>query len=612
VKLADYVITYLRDAGITKVFQVYGAATGDLVDAFSRIKGIDYICPIHEQAASFMAETYTKVTGKISCAMATSGPGGINLLNGIANCYYDSIPCLFITGQINTQFIKKHPSIRQVGFQENDIVAMAKSITKYAKLVTDSSEIRYILDKAIHEATSGRPGPVLIDIPIDVQRVNVEPSQLRKFNPTPLKFDYAFIQGQIDELIRDLGKAKRPVLLVGGGVRLANAVEPLRLLADVLKMPCIPTWNATDIITSDYEYYGGRVGTYGGPGRNFAIQNADLLLTIGSRISGRITGGNVKSFARAAKKYIVDIDTWNLNPDLQEVEGDVNIYADAGIFIRLLLEKLRYTKLPDYSNWVTKTLNWVFKYPVLLPEYQNDKFVHPYVFIKALSEACGPDDIIVVDCGGNAVVTFQGFETKQGQRLISSNGNSPMGYSFAGAIGACFAEPDKRVICLIGDGGFQMNIQELQTIRHYGLKLKTFILNNHCYGITHQFQTTNYGSRFLASGPDGYSVPNFLEITAAYDIATYKINNHGNLDKEINQVLDFDGPIVCDVDIDHHAEYEPRISGWKTPIEDMHPYLSRKEFRENMIIKPLANWETYYEPERTGWGEERRVSGNIV
>lgn len=618
-KLADYVIQYLRDYGIKKVFVVYGAAIGNLIDAFSRIKGIEYVCVMHEQAGAFAAEAYAKVTGQLGCCIVTSGPGGTNLLTGMANCYYDSTPCLFITGQINSQFLKKDSAVRQVGFQENDIVAMSKPITKMATMVTDPNSIKYMLQRAIYEATSGRPGPVLIDIPIDVQKVEINENSILEFVPYGVPTDYSGdVNSQIAELLVDLQKTKRPVLLVGGGIRTADAVEDVRRLGIKLGIPCLPTWNAIDIFTSDYEFYRGRVGTYGGPGRNFAIQNADLLLTIGTRISGRITGGNVQSFARGAKKYIVDVDKALL--EHQEVKGDVNIHCDAKHFIRLLLDRLvghdemgdglPPVELPDWQAWLDKTREWLEKYQPVLPEYYQVKdYIHPYVFMKTLSEELEVGDIIIADCGGNVVVTYQGFETKYGQRVISSHGNSPMGFSFAGAIGACLAPNVKRVICLIGDGGFNMNIQELQTLKTYRLSLKTFIMNNHCYGITRQFQETNYGSRYLASGPDGYKTPDFIPIVSAYGIEATHIDNPDNLRQQIREVINCTqrAGIVCDVNMGMFSKYEPRIFGWNTPIEDMYPYLDREKFRENMLIEPVKGWEHPTLPSKsiTGWGEEK-------
>lgn len=592
-KLADYVIQYLATLGVHKVFVVYGAANGDLIDAFTRIKGIDYIAVMHEQAGSFAVETYAKVSGELSVAIVTSGPGGINLLTGIANAWYDSIPCLFITGQINTRFIKTDPSIRQVGFQENDIVGMSKPITKMAEMITKADDIKYILDKAVHTAMSGRPGPVLIDMPMDIQKTDIDPKKLRGYVPEITDdYDYELIKTQINEFIDDYKKAKRPVHLIGGGIWSAKATGEVRELGKRLKIPCIPTWNALDIFTSDYEFYRGRVGTYGGPGRNFAIQNSDLLLSIGCRISGRITGGYIESFARAAKKFLVDVDKANLNPKLQEVKGDVNIYCDAKEFIKMLISELDKHQLPDRTWWLDKTLEWREKYVPCLPEYYEEKGrVNPYVFVKVLSEELEPGDVIVVDCGGNVVVTSQTFETKFGQRLCSSNGNSPMGYSFAGAMGACFIPNVKRVICLIGDGGFNMNIQELQTIKNYNLSLKTFIMNNHVYGITKMFQDTHFESRYEASGPKGYNPPDFVKVVNGYGIKTETIENYDELREKIRFVINYPEAIVCDVNMKEYYYYAPRIFGWKTPIEDMHPYLSREEFRNNMFIELVEGWE---------------------
>ena len=594
-KVADFIVQHLKDIGIKKVFVIQGSVVVDLIDAFSRVKGIEYVAVMHEQAGAFAVETYTEVSGELCCFIATSGPGGINILNGVANCFYDSVPALFITGQINSKFLKPDPALRQIGFQENDIVSMARPITKWATMLSEPKDVQHVLDKAVFTAKSLRPGPVLIDIPADVQKADINPEELSVYNQ-PEPHDYN-PQKEIESFIQDFYKAKRPVLLIGGGVRSSNAVLDARDLGSRLQVPCLPTWNAIDIFTSDYEYYRGRVGTYGGPGRNFAIQNSDLLLAIGTRISGRITGGYVESFARAAKKYIVDIDGALLNPQWQQVKGDVNILCDAKKFITMLLKALKDLELPDRSGWLNRTRDWRDKYRPCLPQYSDEtKFVHPYVFVKILSEECQPGDVIVVDCGGNAVVTYQTFETKYGQRVISSNGNSPMGYSFAGAMGACFVpeyyhESKGRVICLIGDGGFNMNIHELQTIKNYGLRLKTFIMNNHCYGIIHQFQDTNCKSRYLASGPDGYNPPDFVKITDAYGIKTEIIRNHSELREKIRSILHYPDAIVCDVDMGLYSKYEPRIFGWRTPIEDMHPYLPRDEFRANMIIEPISGWE---------------------
>jgi len=602
-KVADFVIKYLADFGISKIFVVYGSANGDLIDAFTRIKNTSYVAVMHEQASGFAAEGYAKISGKPGVAIATSGPGGMNLVTPIGNCYYDSTPCLFITGQVNSHFLRPDPAIRQVGFQETDIVGIVKPITKYAKLVLNSLDIKYELEKALFFAQSGRPGPVLLDIPVNIQKQYVDVSSLESFDSEVFKFPNSFqlIDSKINDFMNDLTEAKRPAIIVGGGVRIAGAVDILRKIGDKLKIPIFPTWNALDIVTSDLPFYGGRIGTYGGAGRNFGIQNADLVLAVGSRISGRITGGTPKSFLRGAKKYIVDIDKTLLQRKLQQVPFDQSICCDVGIFLdRFLMRIERAYKTPNFSSWMEKVLYWKKKYDPVRPEYfDQPKFVNPYVFVRKLSQKMNANDIYVADCGGNIVVSSQAFETKIGQRFITNNGNSPMGFSFAGAMGAWFAARfEQNVVCVIGDGGFNMNIQELQTFKNYGIKVKVFILNNHIYGITKAFQETNFQGRCEACGPKGYIPPDFMKISEAYGVKTVVINNNEELNSKISEVLDTDELVICDVNCHEWHTYEPRIFGWRTPIEDMFPYLPRNEFKENMIgVSPYENWK---DPELPG------------
>ena len=604
IKVADYVIRYLADLGIDKMFVVYGAANGDLIDAFTRISHTQYVAVMHEQAGGFAAEGYAKISGKPGVAIATSGPGGMNLLTSMGNCFYDSIPCVFLTGQINTQFLRQDSSIRQVGFQETDIVGMATPVTKYAKLVLKPGDIRYELEKALWLCQNGRPGPVLLDLPLDVQKIEIDETALTGYDPAPALHTYNIesVDAHICELIDDLSRAERPCMLVGGGVRLAGAQDHVRELGTTLKIPCFPTWNALDIITSDYEWYGGRVGTYGGAGRNFGIQNCDLLLAVGSRISGRITGGNVGSFARGAKKYVVDVDEALLQRKLQQLPFDVNVLCDGKVFIQRLLMMLNRNgakqNFPSWEGWMAQVRAWKEQYDPVRPEFfEHQERVHPYAFMRVLSQKMGPSDILVGDCGGNIVVSNHSFETKYGQRNLTNNGNSPMGFSFAGAMGAWFADPNRRVVCTIGDGGFNMNLQELQTFLNYGVKVKTFILNNHIYGITKAFQETNFQGRAEACGPVGYNPPDFLKIVEAYGIKTMQIDDQNNMADQIDQVFNSDEAVVCDVNMHEFHTYQPRIFGWKTPIEDMYPYLSREEFQSNMFIEPLAEWQNPVYPD---------------
>lgn len=591
-KVADYIFTVLRDAGIKEVFQVYGAATGHLVDAFVRVDGIDYIAPMHEQACGFAAEGYAKVTGNFGVAMATSGPGGQNMITCAANCYYDSTPCLFITGQVKKEFMSPDKSIRQIAFQESDQVGCFAPVTKYAVMVTDPKNIRYELERALHIMKSGRPGPVHLDIPIDVSAAEIDPDTLVGYD-TSLETTYNLtkVEEHIDSLITDLKNSKRPVLLIGGGVRLANAIEELQELIALLGIPAYPTWNAIDIVYSDNPCYGGKVGTYGGEGRNFGIQNSDLLLAIGSRISGRITGGNVSSFARGAKKYMVDVDSPAMQKIHQQVPFDHCILCDAKLFINLLTQKLKgYIK--EHDSWMARCIEWRDKYDPVTPQsFEQSKYTNPYAFVRLLSNYASKDDIIIADCGGNVVVSNHAFKTKKGQRYFTNNGNSPMGFSFSAAIGAWFASDKKtqNVICIIGDGGMNMNIQELQTLKNYDINVKVIILNNHVYGITKAFQETNFQGRMEACGPRGYNPPDFIKVAEAYGVKTMAIegSNYTRISEQIEEILNNKDSIVVDVNCHDFHDYNPKVLGWRTPIEDMYPYLSREELLSNMIVPPL-------------------------
>ena len=594
IKVADYIINHLSDIGVSDVFVVYGAANGNLIDAFTRNDKINYVATMHEQGAGFAAEGYAKVSKNIGVAIATSGPGGMNFVTSMGNCFYDSVPCLFMTGQIKTKYMRPDPSIRQIGFQEADMTAICSPVTKYSKLVEDPLSIRYELEKAIYLAKSGRPGPVHLDLPIDVQKELIDPDELIGFDEYLEEKNYNItkINEQIDKFLIDLKSAKRPCLMIGGGIRLANAEKEMLELGRMLKIPCFPTWNALDLIASDYEYYGGRIGTYGGAGRNFGIQNSDLLLAIGSRISGRITGGEPHLFARGAKKYMVDVDAPAMQRKMQQLPFDECILSDAKLFIKLMMDRLKNIDVPDYSEWNEKVIHWREKYdPVTEDMWNPTKYVNPYVFLRILSEEMGSNDVLAGDCGGNIVALNHAFKTKTGQHYFTNNGNSPMGFSYSGAMGARFAcEKDRKVVCVIGDGGMAMNIQEMQTYLNYNVDVKTIILNNHIYGITKAFQEVNFEGRSEACGPKGYAPPDFIKVANAFGLKTMVIDDGTDYDKvrkQIREFLDHDGQIICDLNCHEWHTYEPKIVGWSTPIEDMYPYLPRDEFYSNMEIEPM-------------------------
>jgi acetolactate synthase-1/2/3 large subunit len=607
VKVADYIINFFGDRGVADIFMLYGAANGHLVDGFTRAKNTRYIATMHEQGAGFAAECYSKTKKVPGVALVTSGPGAHNLVTSVANCFYDSVPAIFLTGQINTNFMRPDPEIRQVGFQESDIVSIVTAITKYAHMINSVDEVVYTLEKAWHTALEGRPGPVLLDIPINIQEAYFEPDKMHGFNPlASLKIcDLPTLTKQINGYLDDLERSSRPVLLVGGGVRSSDCIEELTELMDILKIPAYVTWNALDIVRGDSEWYAGRIGTYGGPGRNLGIQNTDLLFAVGSRVSGRITGGNISTFAREAKKYIVDVDGVMLQPHLQQVPFDVNMYADLKLFLPLLIEEAKKRKLSYKNDWHARCSEWKVKYDSTSPwMFNDDAYVwegvnrtHPYALLRDLGALAPKDTIFVGDLGGVSAAIGHALELHGDQLFQTNNGNAPMGFAFAAAIGAKIAAPDREVIAIIGDGGMNINIQELQTLINYGVSIKTIILNNQVYGITKAFQETNFEGRMEACGPIGYNPPDFVRIADAYGVAANVCRDNASRVDAIRWLLSEEGPAVLDVDMCEYHVYEPRIFGWSTPIEDMYPYLPREELQEQLYITPH---ETFYNPAMPG------------
>lgn len=585
--VSDYIAEFLTRKGIKDVFLLDGSAAASLIVAVAKNKKLRYYCPLHEQAGSFMVDGYFKASRKISAMIATSGPGGQNLLNGIAAGYYDSCPAIYFTGQVNSRFIKPNDLIRQRGFQENDIVSMAKPVTKYAVLIKDAADVLYELEKAYYLAVSGRPGPVLLDIPMDIQRMQVPNTARGYIADKPHKNEI----NKIPQVLNLLKTAKRPVILLGGGAWLANAAQDAKRLAVLLKrVPFLVTWNMIDYY--DPKFFGGKVGTFGGDGRNFAIQNSDFLLAIGSRISGRITGGMVHTFARAAKKVIVDVDEYEFK--YQQVKADMNIFCDAKIFIKELIAQLRKGSglgKKENLSWLRTVHGWKSKYRVVRDEYWKQKgSVNPYVFVKVLSGMMNDGDVLVHEAGGNCVVTSQAFESKINQRVFTNNGNSSLGYSFPAAIGAAIATR-KKVNCITGDGGMNFNIQELQTLKQYNLPVKVFIFCNGVFGITKAYRDTHFKSEYAGVDAEhGVSFPDFVKVAKAYGIKALRIKDHQDLKSKLKYILEADEPIVCDINMVGFYDYQPKL-GWGTPIEDQYPFLPRDEFKNNMIIEPWQGWE---------------------
>lgn len=553
----------------------------------------------HEQAAAMAVDGYSRMTKNFGVAVVTSGPGATNLITGVCCAYFDSIPCLFIDGQVNLWETKGDRKIRQLGFQETDIIDMVKPITKYAVMVKEPEKIKYHLERAVYLAKSGRPGPVWLDIPMNVQHAEIDPDQLEGFDPQELREEKSRIDQQMVAKILGLIKnARRPVIIAGSGIKLGRAQAEFYKFIEKLKIPVVSTWSGIDILPHDYPLYIGQFGVYGSRSANFTVQNSDLLISLGSRLDTRQTGGQPKTFAREAVKVVVDIDAGELHKNW--VVPDVALHADVKDFLEDMNQALRDFPALEFGSWPGRCREWKAKYSTVLPEFYEQKdSVNSYVFVKTLSEKLPEKSVIVTDQGGNLTWTIQGFEVKKDQELFSAFGNSPMGYALPASVGAAFARPGQDIICIDGDGGFQLNIQELQTVKYYNLPIKMFILNNHSYGIIKQFQEIYFEGRYTGTTAEsGYSSPDFIKVAQAYGISTETIENHGELPGKLDKILKTPGPVLVDVLLAEDQKLVPKLVAVKSedgkryiskPLEDMVPLLPRDEFNRNMIVKPLPD-----------------------
>lgn len=596
-KLSDYLVQYLVDLGVKHVFLITGGACTHLVDSLGRNENIDYVCVQHEQAAAMAAEAYSRITGNLGVAMTTSGPGATNLITGIGCAWFDSIPCLFLTGQVNIHEQKGSTGVRQFGFQETEIVDIVRPITKFSEMIREPEKIKYYLDKAVHIAKSGRPGPVLLDIPLNIQHAEIEPENLVGFEPEkePEGFKKPALQEkQIEESLRLMEGASRPVILAAAGIKLAKAEKEFEEFIDKLGFPVVVSWGGIDILDHSHPLYFGPIGINGHRAANFIVQNSDLLISLGSRLDTRQTGGQADTFARGAKKIIVDIDKSELNKG--RVKANIPIHADVKDFLSVMNKRMADLKQPDISSWLAWAREKKEKYPICPAEYHEEKeYVNPYVFFDVLYRELKNDDVVIADCGANLAMALQGLKIKRGRKLFSAFGNSPMGYAFPAAIGASFALNKKPIICTIGDGGMQMNVQELQTVFHYKLPIKIFLFNNSGYGIIRQFHDSYFNSRYEAAGQEkGLTLPDFKRVAEAYGLKSELIANHSHLQEKIRAVLQSPEAVLAEVLINPQQKIIPKLEAKKVdnryiskPIEDQYPYLSREEFLNNMIIPPL-------------------------
>ena len=592
IRTADYIFRYLADYGIKHVFLVTGGGAMHLNDALKKEKRIKYVCVHHEQAAAIAAEGYVRTSGNLAVVSVTSGPGGTNALTGVIGQWLDSVPVLYLSGQVKFETtIASCPDIRlrQLGDQEINIIDIVRPITKYAKMITDPKAIKAELEKAIRIATSGRPGPVWLDIPLNVQGALIEEDDLE--NGDVNNFSLTAEDRTIFAVIEELQKTKRPLLIAGHGIRISKAKKEFLELVSLMNIPVVTTFNGFDLIASEADNFIGRIGTLGSRPGNFALQNADLVICLGTRNNIRQVSYNWPSFASRAKKIIVDIDEAELRKET--VKGDILVHSDAKIFITKLLKKLPKDFKVD-KIWLEWCQVRKKQYPVVLDEYRkpSEQSVHPYHFIEELTSALDNNAIVVAGNGTACVVLFQAGIVKSGQRIFWNSGCAAMGYDVPASIGAALAG-NRDVVCITGDGSIQMNLQELQTIRHYNLPVKIFVLNNQGYHSIRMTQTAFFDGNFIGCNKDcGVSFPDNSKLADLYGLKYFKIDSTVQMKQTISDVLSNSGAALCEVVLGYDYVIVPRLSSKKESdgriisnlLEDLSPLLPRDEFEANMMI----------------------------
>jgi len=606
IKLSDFIAKRLKEVYNTDcVFMVSGGGAMHLNDSFG--KYIPYVCNHHEQACSIAAEGYARVNQKLAVVNVTTGPGGLNCLNGVFGQWTDSVPVLYVSGQVKTSTTIGSCSeipLRQLGDQEVDIVSCVKPLTKYAVTLTDSNDIEYILDKAVYLATHGRKGPVWIDIPINLQAATIDETKLRKYNPIEDEIILPKIDNEIFQTIELLKESKRPIIIAGHGIRLSGAKKEFLNLVNRLNIPVVTTMNGFDIISENNSNFIARIGTVANRAGNFALQNADLVISIGSRNNIRQVSYNWENFAKNAKLVSVDIDKAEL--DKPTIKPNVKIHADAKEFINKIIPLVQDKKC---SEWNKFCLDLKKKYPpVSEAQRVGHNPIEPYYFVEKLIEQFEDNEIVVGSNGTAFLLPFQVGKVKENQRFIWNSGNASMGYGLPAAIGAYYGSLDvknncakktelptcqtSRIICLEGDGSIMMNIQELQTIVTNKLPIKLFVLNNNGYISIQQTQKNFFEGRFTGCTQNsGVEIPDFIKIGQAFGLKTIKIDKLDNLEKQIQNVLNTDGSVLCEVMLSPNYIFAPKLSAKKLPdgtmvsptLEDMFPFLDRDEFEANMI-----------------------------
>ncbi len=596
IKVSNYISQFLVDHGIDTAFTVTGGGAMHLNDAFGHQEGMHCVYNHHEQACAIAAESYARIHNKIAACVVTTGPGGTNAITGVVGGWLDSIPMLIISGQVRYDTTARWSGlgIRAMGDQEFEITKAVDCMTKYCEMVTDKNKIRYCLEKALKLSQQGRPGPCWLDIPLDIQGSYVDTDDLYPYDG---EGDETLPEVPSDEVILEvidmIKNAERPVFNAGNGIRIAGAFEEFRSVIEKLNIPVVTGWDSIDLIEDEHPLYVGRAGIMGDRPGNFAVQNSDVFFSVGSRLSIRQVGYNYKSWARCAKKIVVDVDPEELKKPT--VNPDMPICADAKAFLKRMDELLSDDKLFTKENWNETCRSWKKDYPVVLPKhYEQTEPVNVYAFIKELSSRLNEGQITVVGNGSACVVGSHGYVIKKNQRFIINSAIASMGYDLPAAIGACVCDHSQDIINVTGDGSIQMNLQELQTIVQNKLPIKIFMINNGGYHSIRQSQMNFFGEPLVGVGQDSndLSFPDMSKLIPAYGIPYVKIEKTAELGAKIEETLAIEGYAFCEIMVDPEQKFEPKSATKKlpdgslvsAPLEDLAPFLPREELEKIMFI----------------------------
>ncbi len=592
IKVSDYLIDLIARQGVDRIFCVTGGGAMHMNHSLGVHPDVEGVFMLHEQGASIAAEAYARIKESIGCCLVTSGPGATNALTGLVGAYIDSIPVIFISGQAKRADLIADQNIRQFGIQEVDIISMVRSYTKYAVEIDDPEKVRFEAEKAIALALNGRPGPVWISVPLDIQATMIDPDKQLGYDSSEL-MEYAADQEDISALIGELNKAERPVIMLGGGIRLAHAVSEARMLYESLGIPVLTSWNGVDLIEEDHPLYFGRPGAVGQRAANMIMQSADLVLTIGTRLNLLSTGYNYDSFLARAKHFMVDIDVNETRK--KNVHPFRSIICDAGSFIRSMNERIKEVNIGDMASWMDHCRELCDKYPAEIPEQApKDGYVSTYHLVDEISRQMTGDDVYQFTSSGTSVdIAMKVLKLKRGQRAFLTKGLAAMGYDIPASVGSCTASGNKRTICVTGDGSAAMNIQELEVIKRLGLPVKLFIVDNSGYSMIYQSQNGNFKGVLTGCTEDnGLTLPDMKKVAEAFGIRTVTIDSEEGLAEKVGEVMQGNDPAVAVVHGDITQPVLPKQTNYmredgqmaSRPLEEMSPLIDEEELKKALLL----------------------------